>query len=445
MSDNMTEKSNFSQVKELGGYTLLHPLGIGGMGEVYLATRNSDHTKVAIKILLPSLANNHYHIELFLKEINLLSRIKHPGIVHALEAGVQDDICFFVMNFIDGRNLVSVIEEDQPVNETAALVIIRDAAMILRDVYDQYQIIHRDIKPENIMITPKGQVHVLDFGLSWGIYDEHGRNCAGIGTAHFAAPEQQAGKNIDFRADIYALGATLFQLLTGHYPFEYPTVEEIKQAHLHNPLPDPQELRPGLGDGSAMILRKSLEKDPAFRYQSWQEMIDDLNATLKELKKHNKYILKPHQAAVIALLFVTVFGSLTFYHRGRKEQARRQEFINTMIEIENRSLQDPEDAMLLLDGVSEELAARYPEITDETRAFIARQLETKSREVDLALENELKRLRANSYQLQAEEQWYDAREFWHAQMKKNEYRNHEKFLEEAAKHLALINSKISTN
>lgn len=285
MSDSMTEKSNFSCVRRLGNYRLQYPLGIGGMGEVYLAIREPDETRVAIKLLLPPLANNRYHLGLFLKEIGVLSSIRHPGIVRVLDAGVQEDICFFVMDYIEGRNLVSVIEEDQPVSEMAALTIIRDAAVILRDVYRKHRIIHRDIKPENIMITPHGSVHVLDFGLSRGLTEAQGRNAAGIGTAHFAAPEQQLGQSIDFRADIYALGATLYQLLTGRYPYECNSIEELREAHSNAPLPNPCGIRPDLSEESAAVLKKSLGKTPDQRYSSWREMIHELNRAIRKVKK----------------------------------------------------------------------------------------------------------------------------------------------------------------
>lgn len=396
MSDNMLEKSNFSHVKRLGNYRLLYPLGIGGMGEVYLAEREPDRTKVAIKLLLPSLANNRYHIELFLKEIKMLARIKHPGIVRALDAGVQGDVCFFVMDYIQGRNLVSVIEEDQPVSEVAALVIIRDAAVILRDVYRKYRIIHRDIKPENIMITPRGSVHVLDFGLSWGIQDARGHNSAGVGTAHFAAPEQQAGKEIDYRADIYALGATLFQVLTGRYPYERDSVEALREAHQNAPVPNPRELRPNLSDETTAILLKCLAKAPEDRYVSWREMIHSLNHALRRLKRR-KYQSRRRFFFLIPLLLFSGAAAGHFYSR-----------------YHNRLETQPTLPLQLSQ--------------DETPDY------------DKRLAEELRRLREYTLPLLERKEFAKARELWLEQLKNGEFKDDEEFIDEANRFLSTMDS-----
>ncbi|MDD2479174.1 MAG: serine/threonine-protein kinase, partial [Victivallaceae bacterium] len=174
------ERYSFCHLKNLGDYQLIRPLGIGGMGEVYLARRASGQF-IALKLLLPTLANNRRHIELFLKEIALLREIKHPGIVCVLDAGVQDDVCFFAMDYIDGHDLSALIN-GEAVDEVVALKIIREVAVILRAVFNDYQVIHRDIKPENIMITPDGGVHLLDFGLSLALSSDNEYQCRGIGT-----------------------------------------------------------------------------------------------------------------------------------------------------------------------------------------------------------------------------------------------------------------------
>ncbi len=395
MPDNILEKSNFSHVKRLGNYRLLYPLGIGGMGEVYLAEREPDRAKVAIKLLLPSLANNRYHIELFLKEIKMLARIKHPGIVRALDAGVQGDVCFFVMDYIQGRNLVSVIEQDQPVSEVAALVIVRDAAVILRDVYRKYRIIHRDIKPENIMITPQGSVHVLDFGLSWGIQDARGYNSAGVGTAHFAAPEQQAGKQIDYRADIYALGATLFQLLTGRYPYERDSVEALREAHQNAPVPNPRELRPNLSDEATAILEKCLAKAPEDRYASWREMIHSLNHALRKLKRQ-KYQSRRRFFFLIPLLLFSGAAAGHFYSRYHSQAELQPLPSSTRTEAPNNN---------------ERLA------------------------------KELQRLREYSQPLLEKKEFAKVRELWLEQLKNGEFRDDEEFIDEANRFLSTLDTE----
>lgn len=447
MEDRITVKSNFSHVQKLGAYSLIRPLGIGGMGEVYLARRDSDNSLVAIKLLLPSLANNRYHIELFLKEINMLEQIQHPGIVRVLEAGVQDDVCFFVMDYIDGNNLVSILETEKTVSETAALAIIREVAMILRDVYEKYHIIHRDIKPENIMITQNSTVHVLDFGLSWGMHEQRNGRCPGIGTAHFAAPEQQHGMGVDYRADVYSLGATLYQLLTGKFPYERNSIADLKEAHLNAPIPDPLKLRPDLSPVTVALIRKSLAKDPENRYRNWENMLKDINKALdRSCRRHNLVASSTGKYLLMALLLSLAALSVLIYLSRKEIQQKRWDVeCAKLLEIaEKLSPQNYEEALNILDEIPLHASRQYLEAADEVRSMIESKLAViQEQEREEKIATELKRIREQSYKLEEQQRWQEIKELWHNQLEKNPFRNDKSFIAEVRRHLDMVDMKIN--
>ncbi len=446
MEDKIAVKSNFSHVQKLGDYNLIRPLGIGGMGEVYLARRESDNSMVAIKLLLPSLANNRYHIELFLKEINMLGQIQHDGIVRVLEAGVQDDVCFFVMDYIDGNNLVSIMEMEKTVSETAALAIIREVAMILKDVYEKYHIIHRDIKPENIMITRKSTVHVLDFGLSWAMHEQRSGRCPGIGTAHFAAPEQQHGLGVDFRADIYSLGTTLYQLLTGKFPYECHSIAELKEAHLNAPIPDPRELRPDLSAATVALIKKSLAKDPGDRYRSWNDMIKAIDKALEANHRRRSVFASSRGKYLIVALILSLAALVFMADLCRKEQQQRRlnaecaELIKTAEEL---SPQNYEEALNVLDEIPLHAPRQYLEAAAEVRKMIESKLAImREREREGKISGELKRLREQSFKFEEQQRWREIKELWQNQLEKNQFKNDGTFASEARRQLDMAEAKI---
>ncbi|MDD3116604.1 MAG: serine/threonine-protein kinase [Victivallaceae bacterium] len=449
MAEETSEKYNFSHLKKLGPYRLIRHLGIGGMGEVYLAEHKSGEY-VALKLLLPSLANNRHHIELFLKEINLLGAIKHPGIVRALDAGVQDDVCFFAMDFIDGYDLTSLIDGDA-VSEKVALRIIRETAVILRDVFKNYQVIHRDIKPENIMITSDGAVHLLDFGLSLAQKHNDEYNCGGIGTAQFSAPEQFAGAAIDFRADIYSLGVTLYQLLTKSFPYDGST-EDIKNGHLQQPVPDPRNLRSDISEHTVKIIRKAMGKKSECRYKSWNRMIADIDSALRKISPDSRFAtimrLPGMKRNLVALLVALVaFGGLIFY--SHIEVARKNielKAANLLKTVKTISKEDCQEALKILDELPPEMPEKFRTAVVEAKVILNQKIAEKKRyDQDIAVENALRDIRHKSYILEQQNNWAEARKLWESQLKYHEFKAHDRFASEAGRYLEYISVKALNN
>jgi serine/threonine-protein kinase len=276
----MSDKSAGARV---GGYEVLAKLGQGGMGAVFKARQISVDRIVALKVLPPRFSKNERYVKRFLREARAAARLNHPNIVQAIDAGFADGYHYFAMEFIDGRDLRSILEERDPLPESEALAIAAGIARAL-DAAHRAGIIHRDVKPDNVLIGPDGVPKLADLGLArHRVRQEAGVTQAGraLGTPDYISPEQVRGlEDIDGRADLYSLGASLFRLLSGEKPFSGGTVEEVMIKHLHEIPPDLRTLKPDLSDATVTIVRKAMAKDRDRRYQSAAEMSEDIEHAL---------------------------------------------------------------------------------------------------------------------------------------------------------------------
>jgi serine/threonine protein kinase len=230
-------------------YRIIRRLGRGGMGSVFLAEHRLMKQLRAIKVINPALIDNPRAVERFTREIDLLSKLRHPAIVQGFDGEEAAGLYLLVMEYIEGETLDQVIERQGLLPVGLACEYARQAAEGLQYAHEQ-GLVHRDIKPANLMLTADGQIKILDFGLArlrsesradTGLTQEH----ASIGTPDYSAPEQALDAcNADICADIYSLGCTLFYLLTGRPPFGKPSAFAVSVAHLHEPPPSLRELRP---------------------------------------------------------------------------------------------------------------------------------------------------------------------------------------------------------
>ena len=271
----------------LNHYQIKRKLGSGGMGEVYLAEDTKLHRQVALKVLAPEFAGDPQRKARFLQEAHAASVLNHPNVSVIHEVGESGEGTIFIaMEFIDGVTLLQA-RESRPL-ETAEIL---DIAIQTTDALDEahtHGIIHRDIKSANIMLTSRGHVKVLDFGLakvmaseqSGQADDEHTRlkTSPGLvmGTCSYMSPEQALGRPVDARSDLFSLGIVLYELLTGHLPFVGKTTSETIEKISHAQ-PEPMaRFNYSLPPELERIIRKLLEKDPARRYQSARELLVDL-------------------------------------------------------------------------------------------------------------------------------------------------------------------------
>jgi serine/threonine-protein kinase len=265
-----------------GEYKLTEKLGEGGMGTVFKAQETLAQRTVALKVLRANIASNRNFVERFDREARLAGSLSHGNIVTCHNAGTSQGVQFLAMEFVEGETLKKRLERDGKLPEPAALRIVCEVAQGLAHAHKK-GVVHRDIKPDNILLGNDGSVKISDFGTAKSFLDEESLTRTGviIGTPFYISPEQvRADKNIDHRADLYALGSTLYHLLTGKVPFVAATPLLIMRAHLYEDLENPADLAPQLSPGACQIVTKLMAKDPADRYQSADDVAADIERVL---------------------------------------------------------------------------------------------------------------------------------------------------------------------
>ncbi len=263
--------------KKVGQCQIVKKLGEGGMGVVYKGRHTTLNRDVAVKMLSPALMGE-MHKKRFLREARAAAKLEHPNIVQVYDAGEFEGYNYIVMQFIDGASLGDKLAKGGKFEQLAAVRIIKDAARALAEAHKN-GMIHRDIKPDNIMMTGDGEVKVADFGLvkSADVEKDLGISRSMLmGTPHYMAPEQFEGVAPDPRVDIYALGITLFEMVTGKKPFDGKTAFKIMEAHLRKEPPRPETIVKDIHPELSRVILKALEKEPDKRYQSAEELIEDL-------------------------------------------------------------------------------------------------------------------------------------------------------------------------
>ena len=268
-------------ISQLGNYKLKKKLGEGGMGAVYLAEDVLAKRNVALKILPRQYASSAEYLKRFQREARAAGRLSHPNIVAAYGVGEDYGQHYFAMEYCEGEPLEHLLQRKSRLPADEALRIIAQVARGLQHAHEK-SLIHRDIKPANIFITTDGTAKILDLGLSKQLSEEQSFNTqtgAVLGTPHFMSPEQINGaKNIDRRADIYSLGVTLYNLVTGSTPYGGSNAMSILNKHLNDPIPDPRQICPEITAQCASIIRRMMAKSANDRYQSCAELLVAIEA-----------------------------------------------------------------------------------------------------------------------------------------------------------------------
>lgn len=284
----------------LGDFTLVKKIGAGAMGDVYLGKHGTTGESVAIKLISDKHCLDEAFIKRFKREIDVLMGLNHPNIARAVGYGVDQDRTFLALEYIEGPNLSDVLHERGALFEQDVLTLAIHVARGLASAYNEAGLVHRDIKPMNLLVKQQRQgarsglfmedgdkVKIIDFGLAKPTdSDDQRLTMTGfvMGTPAYMSPEQiRCESMLDFHTDMYALGATMFHLLTGRVPYPGNAPAIIMTGHLTQPVPDPGELVPSISQNTRNIVTTAMAKVPRGRFADFRAMISACEKALKEL------------------------------------------------------------------------------------------------------------------------------------------------------------------
>ncbi len=280
----------------MGSLELRAPIASGGMGTVYRAFDHMLLRDVAVKLMRRELQEDKEALEAFQREARACGALNHTNIIHIYAFDQLNGQLYMVMEIADRGSLDSRIEKEQQIPELDVLDIGIKVAGAL-DAALKKNLLHRDIKPGNILFNADGEPKLVDFGLARAAQPDGVDETSLWATPYYVAPEKVKREQETFLSDLYSLAGTLYHALTGHVPFEAPTIEELIAAHIHTPLTPPNHVRPDITQATSDALWYAMAKNPAERYQSYDDFIMALTAARSQLLVAR---FRPGQSAVAA-------------------------------------------------------------------------------------------------------------------------------------------------
>ena len=281
--DRMERDSRVSGEK-IGPYQIISTVGEGGLGVVYRARQISMGRDVALKVLHEKWIEDEEFRKRFLLEARLVGRLNHPNLIQVFDVGRDGNKFYYSMEFVDGEPAEDVSDRDGPKGLRAVIDIDKQDATAIQYL-KQHKIVHRDIKPGNIMMTTSGVAKLGDFGFVKSNLDELlSSEGEVLGTPDYMSPEVACGEeNVDFRSDIYSLGATMYHMIAGRPPFGGSS-SSVMEAHIKESAPPLRDYRPEVSDLCCLIIEKMMAKRPEDRYDTLSDLFDDLEYLRMDVK-----------------------------------------------------------------------------------------------------------------------------------------------------------------
>jgi eukaryotic-like serine/threonine-protein kinase len=272
----------------LGGYELEEEIGRGSMGMVYRGRQIALGREVAIKVLSRALARDASYVARFIREAQIIAGLNHPHIVQIFDAGQQNGLLYFVMEYVQGPTIASLLHLDGAIPPYLAAEYTAQIAEALDFAYRERHVIHRDIKPENLMLDRWGKIKVMDFGLARAIgLQKITVAKALVGSIYYASPEQVWGQTLDNRSDIYALGVVLYEMVSGQRPFVGRSLPELTQAITSGPVQPPGTFTPELSAELEQIILVAMARNRDERYEQAILMAQALRALNLQAPTHH--------------------------------------------------------------------------------------------------------------------------------------------------------------
>lgn len=272
----------------IGDFLVEKPLSSGGMGEVFIARQLSLDRPVALKVLRDKFNGDKEYIDGLFREARAAAKITHPNIVQAYAVGEENGVYYFAMELIRGETFKQILKRENVLDFTKAAKVIREVASALDVAWRDQKLVHQDIKPDNIMLDANGFAKLADLGLARSASNNENENNDAdevLGTPQYISPEQLTGVPTDVRSDIYSLGATFYQFVTGRFPYVADTAEEMSKMHVEGNLTPPVEVNPQLPEKLNNIIVKMMARNIDQRYQLPSELISDLDDFLADPSK----------------------------------------------------------------------------------------------------------------------------------------------------------------
>ncbi len=285
-------KTPFETGCVIDDFVIQNVIGYGGMATVYLVRQLSMDRPVALKVLSDEYYQRDNFRQSFLREAKAAARLNHPNLIQAMKVGEEDGKLFYAMEYVEGQTVADKIETEKSMDIDISLNITQQCAEALHTAWSQEGLIHRDIKPDNIMLAEDGYAKIMDLGIA--IRVDQAEKVDISGTPTYMAPEQFRRERLDCRTDLYSLGATLYHMLVGFPPFDGETVQDIARSHIFQPLDFPESNLVYLPQRIKRLISKMMAKDPAERYQDYEELLGDIVAIRKRLAPDEDQVPSVH-------------------------------------------------------------------------------------------------------------------------------------------------------
>lgn len=315
-------------------YEILEKIGTGGMSDVYKAKCHKLNRFVAVKVLKQEFSENANFVSKFRVEAQAAAGLMHPNIVNVYDVGEENGIYYIVMELVEGITLKKYIEKKARLSYKEAVSIAIQVSMGIEAAHNNH-IIHRDIKPQNIIISKEGKVKVTDFGIAKAATSNTITSNV-MGSVHYTSPEQARGGYSDEKSDIYSLGITMFEMLTGRVPFNGETTVAIAIKHIQEEIPSPKDFVPEIPAGVELIVLKCCQKSPDRRYQSMAELIEDLKQSLINPEDTFVVFHDPDEDAATRFISDKEMAQI-------KRQSDRRDYMEETLRLKNEAVDAAEE------------------------------------------------------------------------------------------------------